>query len=340
MVAAVESMFWLQEDGAPWHNLGTMIDGPVKSGEEAIKLAGLDWTVSTQQMFYWGVDKDTIINSNAAEEDQKHLRLLPTTNFAVVRDSDNSHLGTVGPGWSPVQNVNAFAFMDKAVGEGEIEYRTAGSLKGGKVVWILASLPGYMKIGADDQVAKFLLLSNSHDGSMALRINITPIRVVCWNTLSAAVSAAEQAEDAGKSSITRFWHTRGVHNRLQDFSQELAKVRHIYDQTQEAFNYLASRPVSTEDVQTYVATLFPGAEDSERPTRTLNIRESVVNEFETGYGSELKAARGTMWGLYNAVAAYTDHTRGRNEDNRLYSAWFGDSINLKEKALDLAMTMQ
>jgi len=340
MSAELESMFWLQDDGAPWHKLGTSIDGPVKSGEEAIKLAGLDWTVSTQQLFYWGVDTNTVINTEAEEEDQIHLKvLLPSNNFAVVRDSDNNHLGTVGPGWSPVQNVNAFSFMDKAVGEGEIEYRTAGSLKGGKVVWILASLPGYMKIGADDHVAKFLLLSNSHDGSMALRINITPIRVVCWNTLSGAISAAEQAEDAGKTAITRFWHTRGVHARLNDFSQELAKVRHIYDQTQEAYNYLAGKPVSTEDVETYISTLFPLAEDSERPTRTLNIREAVVKEFEGGYGSELKAARGTRWGLYNAVAAYTDHTRGRNADNRLYSAWFGASINLKEQALDLAMTM-
>jgi len=196
-----------------------------------------------------------------------------------------------------------------------------------------------MKIGKDDEVARFLLLSNSHDGSMSLRINITPIRVVCWNTLSAAFGIADRQEDAGKVAITRFWHTKGVKDRLYDFGQQLARVRTIYDETQDAYNLLAEKSLVEEEVDAYIKELFPIKEDAKRPGRMEGIRNTVREEFEAGAGSDLKAAHGTMWGLYNAVAAFTDHKRGKDADNRLHSAWFGDSVRLKERALNLAVTM-
>lgn len=343
----VDTMAWLRAEGAPWHKKGTVMETVPQSGEEAMRLAGLDWSVRpVHSAALYQPDLPTngnvlgSIQMEAAEEEgeQEKLYVVQGQDRYIVREDTGRILGTVGPTYEPMQNREAFAFFDSALGAGKAQYVTAGSLKGGRVIWSLVRMPGWLRVGSgDDRIGKYLLLTTSHDGSMALWVSITPIRVVCWNTLSAAVTQAKSKNSSKGQVMARFWHTKGLKKKMDDFGEELARIRKIYEQTEEAFNSLARYEVSTEEVEQYIELLFPIAEDAKRPSRMENIRTSVLDRFEGhGMGSDLDTAKGTAWGLYNAVAEHVDHERGQDE-NRLHSAWYGSGSRLKERALEQSL---
>lgn len=167
MSANVESMFYVRE--TPWHGLGVKVEEAVCSGE-ALWLSGLDWNV---------VQKDIYA------ENQKISGYK-----ANVRDSDDRVLGIVSDRYRIVQNDEAFAFTDSLLGEG-VKYETAGSLSEGRQVWLLAKLPEKYIINGDE-IEPYLVFSNTHDGSEAVRVAITPIRVVCQNTLNLALNTSKR----------------------------------------------------------------------------------------------------------------------------------------------------
>ena len=151
----------------PWHRLGTKLDQPA-TAREAITAAGLDYRVELKPL---------------KTDDGNDV----PTRKATVRTDTNQVLGVVGNGYVPVQNFQAFGFLDAVVADGGLRYHTAGALGRGEKIWMLAKLPGQIQVkNSADIVDKFLLLSNAHDGSAALRVYFTPIRVVCQNTLSLA----------------------------------------------------------------------------------------------------------------------------------------------------------
>ena len=168
MAAEVETMFSVRE--RPWHGLGTIVEEAPDS-ETALKLAGLDWMVEQRQLY-------TEFGKNVP-------------GYKVnIRDKDEQILGIVTDRYKVVQNTEAFAFTDNLLGEG-VKYETAGSLQGGKRVWILARLPReYIMSG--ERITPYLVFSNTHDGSGAVKVAITPVRVVCNNTLNLALSTANR----------------------------------------------------------------------------------------------------------------------------------------------------
>jgi Domain of unknown function (DUF932)/Tetratricopeptide repeat len=168
MPHSVESMMYAGQ--VPWHGLGTPVSTEVTAGD-AIKHAGLSWHVDLQPVFAGA----GLVQS------------LVAGVKATVRNTDQRALGVVGDRYMPVQNEDAFAFFDSVVGEGQAIYHTAGSLDGGRRVWVLAKLPGEVRLHQDEVTEKYLLLMNSHDGSTALRMLFTPVRVVCQNTLNLAM---------------------------------------------------------------------------------------------------------------------------------------------------------
>ena len=168
MSANVETMFYTREK--PWHGLGTEVQ-EAPTSTDALRLAGLDWRVDSRKIQVCG---------GAKIENYK----------ANVRSSDGAILGVVTDRYRIVQNEEAFAFTDSLIGEG-VTYETAGSLCGGKKIWLLAKMPETQIVG--DAVEPYLCFTNTHDGSGAIRVCMTPIRVVCNNTLNLALSQAKRA---------------------------------------------------------------------------------------------------------------------------------------------------
>jgi phage/plasmid-like protein (TIGR03299 family) len=216
------------------------------------------------------------------------------------------------------------------VGQNEAIYETAGVLNLGERVWILARLPGYIKLLGKDVVHKYLLLYNSHDGSSMIRAKLSPIRVVCNNTLSVALAGMEQE--------VRIKHTHSALEKLEEAHKLLGLSNSVYDLLESIFKRMSLTKVTDKQLLRYVGSLIPDNPESESNTRMENIRDTILNLHEAV--EDAKVIRGTAFGAYNAVTEYTDHmTTTKDPNRRLNSIWFGGSEKLKVKAFQLAQDL-
>ena len=298
---------------SPWHNLGTELDN-LGTAREAIEAAGLNYTVVKKPL------KEVM-------ELDHHANV--SDRWATVRTDTGEILGIVGNNYEPIQNREAFIFFDNLIGSNEAIYETAGALGRGERIWILAKLPGFIKVHEKDIVNKYLLLSNSHDGSSRIRVKLTPIRVVCNNTLTAAL------QGAGEVQIR---HTLDAAKDMKQAFSLLGLSNSLYEQLDAIFNRMALKKITDKQLLDYVRALVPDNEEDEDTLRTKEIRNNVLSLHESGQGSSL--ARGTLWGAYNSVTEYTDHQMiDVNPTKRLESIWFGRGEQLKLKAFQLAARM-
>ena len=311
MPANVETMFYT--GATPWHGLGEKLEeAPTIS--EAIDASGLDWEVGTKDL----VTKDG--------ED------VPAR--ATYRKSDGSILGVVGPRYVPLQNRNAFDWFQPFIDAGECSLHTGGSLSDGQKVWVLAQLNrDPSEIVSGDEVQKFILLSNSHDGTTAIRVGYTPIRVVCANTLAFAHSYSD-------SQLLRIRHTRSAQANLDNVRDIMDNINMQFEATADQFRFLASRDFNQADVRKYVKTLLGIDKKAEEDikTRTRKIMEEVLGTIE-GPKQNMPGVRGTWWAAYNGYNEYLNYTKGRTTNNRMESLWFGQNGNNNKKALNLALDM-
>ena len=306
------AMFYVGE--TPWHKLGTRLDNPATS-KEAIEAAGLDYAVEK-------VSLEAVVNLIDRKPVNNH--------FATIRTDTNDVLGIVGKRYTPIQNKDAFTFFDALVGQDEAIYHTAGVLGKGERIWILAKLPDYIRIGKDDLVEKYLLLTNSHDGSSLACAKLTPIRVVCQNTLSVALAGSDQE--------VRIRHTANAHTRLEQAYKLLGLSNVLYHQLEAIFNRMALTHISDKELVDYVKVLIPDNPDAEHQTRRERMRSTILELHESGTGAEM--SRGTLWGAYNAIAEYTDHIqRTKDTSAHLRSIWFGGGERFKVRAFALAGSM-
>jgi phage/plasmid-like protein (TIGR03299 family) len=327
MAHQVEQMMYV--GATPWHGLGTQLNVAPASTEEAIRLAGLDWNIELQQL---ATPDGRLVERNA-----------------VVRTSDNSILGTVGMGWEPVQNVKAFSPFEPFLQAGLATIETAGSLKGGRRVWMLAKInrPDSVIVPqADDRVAKYLLAAVGHDGTLAFRLGYTPTRVVCMNTLSVAVNE-------GESTHIRIPHLSGATKAIDAIAKTIEGVDARFEKTAEIFRALAGVKIrGSEQLRQYVDSVFKpnkaehGADGlSDLLARPVSPRESIFSAdsgemtsekksrvfdeiatlFEQGRGNDLPGVRGTAWAAYNAVTEQLTWNRGNSQDQRLETVWLRDS---------------
>lgn len=271
MAANVESMFSVRE--VPWHGLGTIVQEAVTS-DEAIKLAGLDWAVSQEEVVYL---------------DQK------TGYFMNIRSTDNKVLGVVGGRYKPVQNEEAFSFVDNLLGIG-VTYETAGSLASGKRVWLLAKLPAENILG--DVVEPYLVLTNSHDGFGSLKVAMTPVRVVCQNTLNLALD-----------NTKRLWnvrHTGNIDSKLKAAQETLGLADKYIERLKLEAEVLASLKISAIDYERLTEGLFPIKDDmSKRKVEAQEIqRLQLKHAWEQ---DDLGNIRGTAYGFINAVSDMSTH---------------------------------
>lgn len=344
MAHEIESMFYV--GAVPWHELGTKLE-TAPTTREAIVAAGLDWSVDCKPLF-------------TAEGERVSHR-------AMYRTDTGATLGVVGPDYTPLQNASAFEWFDPIVTAGGAKLEAAGSLREGRRIWILAQLdadPSVIVKQSDDVVRKYVLLSNSHDGKLAVRVGFTPIRVVCANTLA-------MAHNDSSSRLLRVVHTSSVEDTLVKVREAMNLANASFEATADQYRALAACDIKEGDLRRYVAQVFSpkllaakqakanlianvnaminggySPEVSEEETKSI-VLPKVQNLFETGRGAQLPGVRGTMWAAYNAVNEYIGYERGvsvKDDDratksNRLDSLWFGTGAALNRRALSVATEM-
>ena len=236
--------------------------------------------------------------------------------------------------------MEAFSFFDSVVGEKLAIYHTAGALGKGERIWILAKLPGQIVVKDKDVIDKYLLLVNAHDGTMALRMFFTPIRVVCNNTLTLALS---YNNDAQQGIAIR--HTGNIKSKLEAAQQALGIANSAYAQFEKDAMKLADRKLTQTEAETYFALIaFQG-----KPA-VLNITSKLM---ETRYeqlkklyylapGNNISEVKETAWSAYNAVSYYSDHFKYLEKatvipEKRLKNIWFGSGLEMKQRALKVAL---
>ena len=301
----------------PWHGLGTVLEN-APTIEEGIKIAGLDWNVSLRPI---------VTN----DEDSVNI----DTHKIVVRDDIKQPLGVVGSNYKVLQNKEAFSFFEPFVENDLASLETAGSLFNGKKVFILAKINSdNIVVSKDDEIEKYILLSNAHDGTQSLRVGFTPIRVVCNNTLSLA-------EGSNQSQLIKVTHKSDIVQTLSELRETMDLINQQFMATEEQYRYLATKTnISKEDLQNYVKQVF-----------SVKKLESIIDEHEETEKIEAERKRliarveeifelepvHNAWTMYNSVNYYLNHDRGRTLENRYNSMWFGHSKRVDQKALNLAL---
>lgn len=313
MAHEVENMFSVAE--VPWHGLGNVIkDAP--NMEQVLELAGLNWRVGMQPLFL----------GNGSQVEQN----------AIVRESDNTVLGFAKNRYQPIQNADILEFFRPFHDSGAAKFETAGSLRSGQKVWIMAALnSAEIEITKNDTVRKYLMLSNGHDGFTSAKVCFTPIRVVCANTLA-------MAHNDANTKTVRVFHSKNADATLKAVQNIINTANASFEATAEQYRQLAKKQVSKKDIERYVDLVFYNGAQAESDREKL-ARETLNNEitrlFETGYGNDTLENRGTVWSLYNGVTQYLSYEAGRTQDTRLDSLWFGASKGTNEKALEYALEL-
>ncbi len=277
MSANVETMFYTRV--TPWHGLGTRVE-EAPGSKEALALAGLDWQV---------------IQKSVLTEDGQSIDGFK----ANIRDRDGQILGVVTERYKVVQNEDAFAFTDQLLGEGVV-YETAGSLQNGRRTWILARLPQRYIISGDE-ITPYLVFMNSHDGTGAIKAAMTPIRVVCQNTLNLALSTAKRSW----STI----HTGDIQGKMKDARNSLLYANRYMGELGKAVDELQQIRLSDRKVYEYINALFPladGATDQQKKN-LLKLKEDVkMRYFEA---PDLRQVGKNGYRFINAISDFATHAR-------------------------------
>ena len=275
MAANVETMFYVREK--PWHGLGTEVQEAPTSAE-ALICAGLNWEILQKSVYS---EDGALIGGYKVN----------------IRDSDNAMLGIVSDRYKVVQNKDAFRFTDDLLGAG-VTYETAGSLQGGRKVWMLAKMPQRYIIGGDE-IAPYMVVMNSHDGSSGIKVAMTPIRVVCQNTLNLALNKAK-----------RVWttkHTENVMNRVHEARETLMLAEAYMNGLGHEIDALSKIKLTDKKVMDFMKEFFPVTEDMSEITKKNNLR--LLEDMKQRYwdAPDLANIGKNGYRFVNAVSDFATH---------------------------------
>lgn len=299
MAHMVETMAYAGE--VPWHGLGTKVPADL-TPEQMLEAAGLDWEVEKVDLTY---------GDNQIVPGKKGL----------VRSSDGKYLDTIGDDWNPLQNRDAFEFFNDFVQAGDMEMHTAGSLEDGRRTWALAKVKDAFELFKGDVTENYLLFSNPHKYGMSIDVRMTPIRVVCNNTITMALNGVSD-------QMVKIHHRNEFDANL--VKEMLGVAKEKLETYKEAAQFLGSKKFTNDSIVEYFNGLFPASKiDKDKPLvdQISRTAKQAIETLDTQPGAEFGA--GTWWQAFNTVTYMTDHTLGRSADTRLKSAWFG--INRKRK---------
>ncbi len=280
MAHEVETMFSAVE--TPWHRLG-VVTTEALSAAEAIVTAGLDWKVEMVPLY-----TQEHVNGEAV--------FLPSDEGVATRRNDNGRiLGHVGTDYRPIQNAELFSFADVLLDQGDLRFETAGSLRGGKVVWCLAQVAREVVIDGDQHVP-YLLLASSHDGTMALHGGLTPTRVVCMNTLNLALGRTIQ-------NTFKIRHTSGADRKVNEARRALGISYAYLDGFEVEVEKLMNQPVTDAMMEAIVLDVLPES-DSKRAETRREPERNIIRELWYDKAGNVGRFHGTGWGAIQAVSEW------------------------------------
>jgi len=288
----------------PWHGLGTVVPG-LLSSREALELGGLDWTVSTTPVTFG-----------------PNHTVMPD-RFVVARDTDNMPLGVVGSDYKPIQNVDAFGFLDTMMDSGEAHYTTAGSLFNGARVFLTAKIGDTFTVAGDDAHESYLLITNSHDGKNAFTAAVTTIRVVCNNTLTFALNGAKH-----KWSIT---HRSTLEGKTHEAMETLGLVHKYEDAFQREVEKLLDVEVTKDKFLAIMEDVLPAQK------RQL---DKNLEELSSVWDSEPTNPEGDNgWKAVNSTTFWLDHKDYRSADARFKTLTEGFAATTRGKVKDRVLAL-
>lgn len=334
----VERMFYF--GAVPWHGKGTKVE-TLLNLKDALRLGGLEWDVQTEPIYcLTTADRrgPTLFEPGVDWTRVKQRKALVRGDLKP--GNPDRVLGVVHQGFRPLQNREGAAVFDGLFGGGRRVYETGGCLREGKQVWLLAQLQRDFEVVKNDRVECYALFANSHDGSISIRIRLTTVRVVCWNTLTMALSKR------GKDELHfRHAHSLSAAELREQASRFFAEVEEATELTAARFRRLAARRASADGVTEFMNEWLPLPKRPERASRPVTLesyverleevtarREKVMRLFVEGRGNDLPGVRGSYWALLNAVTEALDHPTGEDTVNP-GDALFGPAMAAKQRAL-------
>ncbi|MET6997843.1 DUF932 domain-containing protein [Chitinophaga sp. CC14] len=323
------SFFSVQQKA--WHGLGQIVESYPTSAE-AIQFAGLDYTVEKRRLF-------TLDNGQVNEQEELiHNEIEVPNYYATLRTDTQAVLGVVGKDYQVVQNTDAFTFFDSIVGGDGIFYETAGALGQGERIFITAKLPNYIKVGNDDLIEQYLFLTTSHNGMGSITAAFTPIRIVCNNTLNAAMR--------NHSNSIKIRHTVNAKDRLAQAHKVMGLANTLSVQMEEVFNRWSKVRITDPEVKKLIQlAMVPNKEVlqniqsgkvDELSTAFTNIVDNVYDYAMSDSTQQTDTTRGTLFGAYNAVSGYFQNVRSyKTQEVKLNSIMNGTAQLRTQSAFNL-----
>lgn len=317
-----------------WHGLGTIIENYPTSGE-AIKHAGLDYTVEKRNLF-------TIDNGQPQAHEPNllvHSEIEVPDYFATIRTDTEQVLGVVGRDYEVVQNIDAFSFFDSIVGGKDgILYETAGALGKGERIFITAKLPEFIKVGKSDLIEQYLFLTTSHDGFGSITASFTPIRVCCQNTLNAALKS--------QTGAVKIRHTASAHERLKQAHQLLGISNQLGAEMEQLFNHWSKVKITDKQVKKLVQmamapnkemleNIIKGKKD-EFSSMFNNVVDKVLEYSAISPTQQMETTKGTLFGTYNSVTGYFQNVKNyKTDEAKFNSIMAGGALGKAQTTFDL-----
>lgn len=310
-ITETDKMIYVGE--LPWHKLGIPLPGLATAQE--VKDALQMYRVEKRPVY------TMYPNGSYVQVPEK---------FATVRMDNNHALGIVGSQYTVLQNEDALSLLDDiTIDPRGPKYETAGTLWEGRQFWALARMPEWSEIIPNDLIGQYLLISNSHDGSRAINVQMTPVRVVCNNTLTAAVNSAQR--------YLKIRHSGNVFHKISNVQDALGLITNTFQETTNLYKALADTNPTVLQINEVLEALFP--QEKTKSQRNKLQAERVLNLAENGIGSDVTGHKLTGWTLYNGVTELIDHHNNKNSKSddadsmRLNSMWYGSGAKVKDDAL-------
>jgi phage/plasmid-like protein (TIGR03299 family) len=284
-----------------WHNLGTVFDTE-KNTSEMLAAANLNgWNVRLEDL--------EIPSSLISDKQYQYVvRTNPTDK------SQTDVLGIVGERYTPLQNEELFAFGDNIL-DGGGRWETAGSLKGGRVVFGSLALERETVLdpnGVADKVKTYLLINTSHDGSIAIQASITPVRVVCANTLNVALNRTKKKDGVKQSFKIR--HTQTANGKVADARQALGMANSYMDEFDKMAHAMIQKEISAKDFNDIILAAYPKPElDTKGAIKKWENKVNMINDIYTGEYNGMIS--GNAWGAFNALTERLDWYRSSRSAN-------------------------